>query len=327
MSASPAAPPTPEVTVCVSTRNRAARLPSLLRHLERQTLPLEAFEVVILDDGSTDDTWAVLERERATSPLRLTVLGAAERGGAAAGRNACWQAATAPLCAFTDDDCRPTPQWLEQGVAAMRGRRAIGAGRVGPTTADWKRAGAFSRLLLVDEGIYQWWATANLFVLRADLAAVGGFDEDIDIAGEDTDLGLRLLATGVEPLWIPGALVHHDVELSSPRALIREQKRWIDVPGLLARHPDARERLLHRRWFWKPAHLRLLLLAAGVLAAPKHREALALALPWLHLRMVEQPLVETTAERTVTLPAALALDAAELVALARGSVKHRTVML
>src|SRR3954452_3482097 len=103
----------PRVTVVAATHNRARRLEALLASLAEQTIGTEAFEVVIVDDASQDDTPAVLERALA-GPLDLRVLRQAEGGGQAAARNAGWRAATAPVVAFTDDDCVCARDWLER---------------------------------------------------------------------------------------------------------------------------------------------------------------------------------------------------------------------
>src|SRR3954451_19061576 len=108
-----------EISVVVATHNRATRLRALLDALASQTLPAEKFEVVVVDDGSRDDTPAVLARAAAAidGGPRTVVLTQPVAGGPAAARNRGWRAASAPLVAFTDDDCRPTATWLEALIA------------------------------------------------------------------------------------------------------------------------------------------------------------------------------------------------------------------
>jgi len=301
-----------------------------MRHLEAQTLPAEEFEVVIVDDGSTDDTWSVLEELAASTSLRLRCLRNEGRRGAAAGRNVAWRAATGGLCAFTDDDCLPTRHWLSTIAAELdTAHQVVAAGAVLPPPGDDALRGPFARVVVVVPFNVQWCATANLVVRRADLAAVGGFDEEaFPTAAEDTDLGLRLQAAGARLRYLPDALVHHPVEAGGVRAMWRDHQRYVDLPLVFAKHSWARRSLLHHGVFWKRNHPLALLASAGALLLGR-RPALAAVLvaPWLHERLCSDPAAETFAERLATLPAVLLLDLHEVAVMIRGSVKHRTLML
>src|SRR5688500_17395801 len=99
---------TTSVTVVVPTYNRCAFLPDLVASLKAQTHP--SFHVVIVDDGSTDDTVAVATDAIAGDP-RFTLLSSPNRGPATA-RNIGARDAAGEWLAFTDDDCMPQPGWL-----------------------------------------------------------------------------------------------------------------------------------------------------------------------------------------------------------------------
>jgi hypothetical protein len=99
---------------------------------------------------------------------------------------------------------------------------------------------------------------------------------------------------------------------------VRDAPRWGSAVHLVRKHPGIRAHF-HHRYFWKPAHERLLLAAAGVLLRRP-----AAMVPWLLVHRGEHP---STAGLLRALPAHLAVDAAEVVALARGSFAARTLLL
>src|SRR3954449_7041666 len=108
-----------EVSVVVATRNRAVMLEGLLHSLDRQSLDSSRFEVIVIDDGSTDRTPELLHAMTKRAGYSLRVLQGTGNGPAAA-RNRGWPEASAPLVAFTDDDCVATPDWLTELVEAAR---------------------------------------------------------------------------------------------------------------------------------------------------------------------------------------------------------------
>ena len=112
-------------------------------------------------------------------------------------------------------------------------------------------------------------------------------------------------------------------------AAVRESFRWVDLPLVVARHPQIRRTLLHRRLFWKPSHPPALLALAGILLAVARRRPLALLLvvPWVRLRVTTLPLTPAPRRRWLVLPPGLALDLVEVAVMVQGSVRHRTLVL
>lgn len=319
----------PDVAVAVSTYRRARLLPRLVTALEAQTLPADRFEVVICDNGSDDDTAAALDRLVAGTSLQLRVVHAAVNAGPGAGRELAWRASSAPLVAFTDDDCQPEPDWLEQCLAAMSATgRAVVVGRTVPDPRQVHLLVDFARTQRVEDPRFA--QTCNVVYRRADLHAAGGFDRGFRApGGEDTDLALRVEGLGSPRVFCADAVVRHDVRATSLRATLRETLRWQDVPRLYAKHPAARRESLHLRWFWKPSHPPALLLALGLgLAAARRSPApLLLTLPWVRFRTAVWPMARGPRRRWALLPGALAVDLLEVAVMARGSARHRTVVL
>lgn len=318
----------PRVAVAVSTYQRAHMLPRLVAALEKQTLDVDEFEVVIADNGATDGTAGVLAELVAKSSLNITTVTADVNRGPAAGRNLAWRQAQAPIVAFTDDDCVPTPQWLEHGLQLMEcDDHRVVVGRTAPPPEDERLSHRpFSRTVRVEDA--RFFPTCNTWFRRVDLEAAEGFDEQFDEpAGEDTDLGLRVTEAGAVATFGPDVLVHHPVRPSDFWAAVHETLRWTGIPRVIALHPHRRD-LLHHRVFWKESHPYALLAAFGLPLARGHGvTALALAAPYAWYRTRRAPLCPGPRRRWATLPGAFAIDLLEVVVMARGSLRARTLVL
>jgi GT2 family glycosyltransferase len=307
----------PAVSVVVATRNRAGRLAALLDSLSAQTL--HHFEVVVVDDGSTDGTHELLAGRSGVRTLRH------ERPlGPSAARNTGWRAARAPLVAFTDDDCVASPRWLEELVAAAQAGTVV-QGPVEPIAAERARLGPFSRSLWV-ERLGPWYQAANVLYPRELLERLGGFDAGaFPFAGEDCDLAWRAIAAGAQPVWAPGARVEHAVNLLGPAGSLRVALRWSELPPLFRRHPALRDQALTHRIFWKGSHYLLVRALIG-LALPRR---LALLRLWLAAPYARHLLNRGRHDGGGPLAAPwYALhDLVELAAIARGAARSRTLVL
>lgn len=309
------------MAVVVATRNRAARLRALLDTLAVQEGA--QVEVVVVDDGSTDDTAGALAA--APGVLDLKVIRHAEAQGPAASRNEGWRASSAPLVAFTDDDVV-----VDAGYGAALAeahRRSPGAvlqGRTDYNPDELAHATAFWRSIRVF-GVDPFYPTCNIAYPRALLERLEGFDEAYRRpAGEDTDLGWRARELGAEPEFVDGARARHAVHQMGVIPLIKDARRMADNPRVAKRHPGLRS-AYHRGWFWNPSHERLLLLLAGLAGARRSRGLSALlALPYYRWYRRHHP---TALGALAALPAYAAIDAAGVVSLLAGSVRHRALII
>ncbi|HEX2085576.1 MAG TPA: glycosyltransferase [Solirubrobacteraceae bacterium] len=312
-----------DIAVAVASHARPVRLLWLLNALEEQTLPRERWEVVVAhDSGPASHTERVLAGHPLAAAGVLRHVTLSRPGGPAELRNAAWRATTAPLIAFTDDDCRPPPEWLERALAAARS--APGAVVQGTTRPDPDETGllraARVRTMWVDPPAWQA-QTCNIVYPRAAVERAGGFDErDLPLcAGEDTDLFCR---TGAPLVAAPGVLTYHAVEPMSVVARVRFAWRWRQLPALVARHPELR-RHAELGVFWKRRHARFLLALAGLAARRP-----ALALPWALAALPSYgPGVRGRVRAVSELPGQALVDAVEVAALAQGSARHRTLFL
>ena len=320
----------PVISVVVATHNRAQLLPRLVEALAAQG-DVGEFEAVIVDDGSTDDTWDVLQDLAGRHPF-LRPLRQVPNAGPATARNRGWRTATADLIAFTDDDCVPQPGWLCSLREALA-TADIAQGRTLPDPQTAERLGPFGRTLEVtaELGYYQ---TCNMGYRRSALESVGGFDERFRRpSGEDTDLAWRLKERGAGSVFVPDAIVHHDVRPSSLSVHLRDTWRWGDCVLTVREHPQLRE-LLHRRWFFRQSHPPAIAGAVGLLLVLSRRSSctgrvagVALLAPYVDLRLRRWPLRGGPRRRVAAIPAALVADVAEVGVMVVASVRYRTVVL
>jgi GT2 family glycosyltransferase len=213
----------------MSTRNRAAFLPDVLRTLAAQQCGCP-FEVVVIDNASTDDTAAVVESWCRTD--RRFRYGFEPRLGLSCGKNAGIRMARAPLLLFTDDDVMVEPQWIQSYVdlfESVPAGAAIAGGPILPIPDDldgwpeWFNEAAKVDLAYLNHHDqralhdWEWLWGANMAVPRRLFDRFGGWDESIGRNGtvrgtfEDTEFQERVKRAGVSVWFCPAAVVHHRV--------------------------------------------------------------------------------------------------------------------
>jgi GT2 family glycosyltransferase len=263
---SSAADRTPRISVVVCTHNGSEKLPIALRSLTRQTLAPSQYEVIVVDDGSSDDSVRVA-REHAVRALRLPA-----NAGLAAARNAGIAAAHSDLIAFTDDDCEVAADWLAALLPAFEDSNVDGvSGPVSPEADDpfvraYLRAhnplSALPDTLLAASGLGHrlrlYLASlvspgpeldhlysvvgANMAFRRSALLAVDGFDEAYRFGSEEEDLCRRLHARdgGAMLLYVPGAQVTHWFEGRISDSLRRARSYGRGKARNVFKHPEMR---------------------------------------------------------------------------------------
>jgi glycosyltransferase involved in cell wall biosynthesis len=227
------------ISVIISTRNRRELLESCLESLACQTLPLHLFEVVIVNDGSTDSTQDFLESYRLTSRFKLNVLSQVNVG-VSASRNRGIFHAKSSIIAFTDDDCILSSDWLARLLLSweIAGNRIAGIG--GPlntvTTGPVSFTSRFIHHLdefnyipvltawyikpvhvscLQDHEIIPYLRTSNASFRKKCVDEIGGFDASFkQPGGEDPDLCYRLMKCGYSFHFDKELVVNHNSRVS-----------------------------------------------------------------------------------------------------------------
>lgn len=312
----------PTVAVVVATHNRPELLRRCLSAIVAQTRPPD--ELIVVDDGS--DPAVVAENLGVAGALKAFALVRSDTpGGPARARNRGWPRARADYIAFTDDDCRPAPEWIAALMSAAAPRHIV-VGRVQPDPQDGALTSVLDRSMRVDSDDGRF-STCNVLYPRDLLEEMGGFDSGIDMYGEDTDLGQRALEAGATSSFASAALVDHAVHHLTLRSAVRDRLRLSEMPQLVRRHPHLRYATCSGR-FVRDAHRSLLFGIAGLGVLPLGRFGLRSSRRWIDDATERVPPPLRHGRRLSQQVALLAaLDAVEVAACARGSVKSRTLLL
>ena len=235
-------------SIVVPTHNRAASLERTLGALERQACPLSIFEVIVVADGCSDGTAALVAR-RDSGPLAIRLLEQPALGPAAA-RNRGVTAASGELLIFLDDDIEPWPGFVAAHVAAHGRGEASDVVAVGYLPPELQGRRDFFAIML-----RAWWEamfdrmrqpghrflysdllSGNFSVARRLFTAAGGFDESFR-CHEDYELGLRLIAAGAQFQFIERAAGWHHEHTDLARALQRKRDEGQADVRLARKHP------------------------------------------------------------------------------------------
>lgn len=210
-----------ELSVIIPTRDRVDILTETLERLIAQETVLP-FEVIVVDDGSSDSTVAMVRSRAADSPVPVSVLEQGRRGPAAA-RNAGIAAARGTVCLFIGDDTWPQSDLVERHGWQHRRRpepeaALLGHVRWAPESRpspfmDWLNSGVqfdFAQIADPEDVRGSCFYTANVSAKRSFLVESGGFDEGFGHAAfEDIELGLRLDRAGMHLAYDTAAVVEH----------------------------------------------------------------------------------------------------------------------
>jgi O-antigen biosynthesis protein len=244
----PRATEPPLVSVVVCAYNADSTLDGCLVSLAALSYP--SYEVIVVNDGSTDSTAAIMARHRFIRPIHFE----ANRGLSAA-RNAGLAAARGEIVAYTDADCLADPHWLDYLVATFQSTDMPAAG--GPNLPPPEASLVASCVavspggpqhVLIDDQEAEHVPGCNMAFRREVLREIGGFDPIYRAAGDDVDVCWRLQDRGHRIAFSPAAMVWHH-RRNTVGAYLRQQRGYGKAEGLLyLRHPHRFNRLGHSRW-------------------------------------------------------------------------------
>ena len=240
-------PTWPSISVVTCAYNAGATLDECLRHTCDLDYP--SLEVIVVDDGSADDTAEIARRH---PRVRLVEI---DHGGLSVARNVGYRAATGDLVAYLDSDAYPTPEWPYYLALAMEDPAVGAAG--GPNVPPHndplgaqkvaQAPGGPVHVLTADDRA-EHVPGCNLVVRRQVLEELGAFDPAYVTAGDDVDLCWRILDHGWQIGFHPAALVWHH-RRDGLAAYLRQQAGYGRAEALVAaRHPHRFTGLGAARW-------------------------------------------------------------------------------
>ncbi len=201
-------PSYPKVSVIVCSYNGGRTLEACLQSLKEIDYP--DYEVVLVDDGSKDDTQQIAARHTWVRHVHQSNMGLSYA------RNVGARAATGDILAYTDSDCMADPDWLYYLVNTLLSGEYAGVGgpNISPPAEDWIQAcvsaspGGPSHVLLTDV-VAEHIPGCNMAFHRWAFEMVGGFDVEYRKAGDDVDFCWRLQGLGHVIAFSPAAIVWH----------------------------------------------------------------------------------------------------------------------
>ncbi|MBX9844270.1 MAG: glycosyltransferase, partial [Xanthobacteraceae bacterium] len=236
----------PLFSVVVCSFNGSRTIDECLQAISKLRYP--AFEVIVVDDGSEDETAAIASRHD------VTLLRTPNRGLSHA-RNIGWQAAKGKIVAYIDDDAYPDPDWLTYLAGTFRNGNYAGVGGPnipplddGPIAACVARSPGGPQHILLTDTEAEHIPGCNMAFLRSALEAVGGFDVQFRVAGDDVDMCWRLRERGWKLGFSPAAQVWHH-RRNSLRTYWRQQAGYGKAEALLEKKwPEKYNSVGHLTW-------------------------------------------------------------------------------
>ncbi|MCJ8283392.1 MAG: glycosyltransferase [Rivularia sp. ALOHA_DT_140] len=206
----------PEVSVVIPIYNGTADLPELINCLLAQTYSKERVEYLLVDNNSSDGTSELLKLALENCPIKIRALSENEIQSSYAARNTGIRQAEGEIIAFTDADCRPQPQWLEELVQPFINQNVvIVAGEITalPSKSLLERYAdrqeTLSQKHTLANKFCAYGQTANLAISRLALEKAGLFRPYLTTGG-DADICWRILQLEIGRLeFAPQAIVKH----------------------------------------------------------------------------------------------------------------------
>ena len=233
----PIAPAAPKVSIVVASYNGARTLAACLKSLT--TLNYPRYEILLVDDGSDDDTHRIVSSFPDVRYVHQS------HQGLSVARNTGITAARGEIIAFTDADCRADEDWLHYTVGSLLQSDYVGMGghnflppEDGPIAAAVMASPGGPAHVMLTDRLAEHIPGCNMIFYKWALEEIGGFDPLYHRAGDDVDVCWRLQQKGYQIGFSPGGFVWH-YRRNTVRAYLSQQQGYGEAEAMLVRrHPE-----------------------------------------------------------------------------------------
>lgn len=230
-----------EASVIIPCYNSSKTIKNLLKALYNQTK--KAKEIIIVDDGSTDNIESIIKNEQKNRKNLVYIK--QKNSGPAKARNTGAKRATTEILVFTDSDCVPEKNWLEEMIKPFENKEVGGVQGAYKT----KQKEIIARFVQIEiEERYErmkhsknidWIGSYSAAFKRKEFLSLGGYDESFPIAsGEDPEFSFRLAKSGRKLIFNPNAIVYHTHPNKLSKYLKTKYFRAYFRPKMYSKHKE-----------------------------------------------------------------------------------------
>jgi len=325
-------------TVVIPTYNREELVREAIESLFHQSVDPRTFELIVIDNSSTDKVEAVVEEIRPKAPFRITYRRNERNLGCFGSMNAGINMARTGIVALLDSDACADPEWVRRGIEGFGDdpRIAFVAGHI--ADKPHQQMTFFSTRNGAPKTENPFYPSGNIFFRKSLFQKMGGFDEHLsfgDIGNSplgcaDTDLCWRMKDAGHAYVYRADLIVYHEIEQHRPIPWLKYHWRVISIPFLVARHPALRHVLIGNVFFLPDNIFFYLMLLSVLLSVTVSGWAAILALPYLY-RVAWFPNASFSLMRILRIPARIGMITIRQFvicsSLVYGSIRARTLVL
>jgi glycosyltransferase involved in cell wall biosynthesis len=316
-------------------------LKDAVESIYKQTYPSDYYEIIVVDNSSSDGTQEMMRFLKEKSPCLLRYYRKANEGPGAS-RNLGIAKSKGDIIAFTDSDCVADPNWLKNGVANMGDGVGLVQGKTIPNPNQTPRTYSRTQFVTEENGMYP---TCNIFYRKKVLDEVCGFSSDFcgincfgkpRWGGEDTDLAWRVKKMGWKSVFADDTIIYHHIFPIFPWQVIigfrkyQLQGLFYAMPYLVKKHPELRKYLYYRFFLSRRKALFDIFILSILTGIFIHQVFFIFTLPYMVFLSKESILRRPLKEfhrGLVDFITRILSDFVDFILLLGGSIWHRTIIL